>query len=567
VKVPGDLLSDRYRIVKTLGQGGMGTVYLAAVEALDDKAVAVKELVLTSDHEHHDIAVELFRKEASLLAHLNHPNLVPVTDFFVDEGAAYLVMAFVEGEDLGRRLVHEPEHKLSVDEVLEIFEELCEVLIYLHRQNPPILFRDLKPSNIMYDKSNSLKLIDFGIARRRSEGETTAFLKGVGTAGFAAIEQHSETSSTDQRTDIYALGATLYNLLTGQVPPDAVARSAGYTSILSVLDLRPEVGPELNRVIMKCLELRPERRYQTVRQLQREFFEPLPPLDGPTELLKKPVLGETKKQPEKPVADSSPKTGSNGDFRTVLLTLLLAVSCFMGLTLLDDDGPSAEVLDLRREISTPHSTLDPESDRYGLTAASFSGLTYLKSSGLDISLPQKADLESYFDIDDSGPDHLIAGVTDFLEDEGFKEAEFDVEGWNGRAEFPEQQHFPSEALLEDALDNPTAIWLQVGFYKDEGEYLRRVSSRWMNVVGYLDDKLTLFDTRPTQSRALSLRVEEVSPSQTLVGDAPGLPVIGSRQVELLGDMSKPDGTERAIIDCMVVLWMDDVQVKQSAKPQ
>lgn len=594
MKKPGDLLSGRYRIVKTLGRGGMGTVYLAAIEALDDKPVAVKELALTQKEEHHDEAVEQFRKEASLLAHLNHPNLVPVTDFFVEDHAAYLVMSFIQGQDLSRRLRQQPDRSLPVDEVVKIFKDLCEVLNYLHKQNPPVLFRDLKPSNIMVDESEALKLIDFGIARRRSEGEATeAFLKGVGTAGFAALEQHSETTSTDQRTDIYALGATLYNLLTGQVPPDAVSRSAGYTNLVPVSEVRPEVPPELCRVVMKCLEIRPERRFQTVRQLQREFFEPLPNLDGPTENLSedKQILQEdapatlptgargqtesnseivdkttkyVRPDPPEQQVQPSPKKQKQDNIVLLALTLFLTVVFFAALTHFSkDEALDPELLDLRREASTPHTTLDIQTDPSGIQAAAFAGLTFLKSSGLEIELPDKSRLDSYFGSDDESPKDLINALTDYFLSQGFKKPTFDIEGWTQRKQFPEQTPYPTESLLEEALDNPTAVWLQVGFYeKSSGGKLKRVTSRWMTVVGYREDQLYVSDTIPMDSRRplpLSLRLERLSGKETLEGDVSGLPISGKRQIELVGDMNKPEAIEVALADCLVVLWLEDLE--------
>lgn len=222
---PGESLSGRYRIERVLGKGGMGAVYLGVMESLGGKKVAIKEMEFTGEgHRTKDQALEQFRTEASFLAHLDHPNLVQVTDFFAEGDKHYLVMAYVQGQTLQQR-IEELQRPLDWAEMKPRVEALLDVLGYLHAQNPPIIFRDLKPSNVMIEASGQLKLIDFGIARTAQPGqETCTFLKGTGTSGFSPIEQYGMGESTDQRSDIYAFGATVYYLLTGKVPPDAVKR-------------------------------------------------------------------------------------------------------------------------------------------------------------------------------------------------------------------------------------------------------------------------------------------------------------------------------------------------------
>lgn len=152
----------------------MGAVYLARMEALPGKAVAIKEMSCAGEKS----AIEHFQREASFLAHLEHPNLVQVTDFFEADGLYYLVMAYVEG-DTFRQKLEARGRPFPVAEVLNWADQLCSVLDYLHSQNPPILFRDLKPDNIMVDKQDRLRLIDFGIARTLAPGSVTStFLQG-----------------------------------------------------------------------------------------------------------------------------------------------------------------------------------------------------------------------------------------------------------------------------------------------------------------------------------------------------------------------------------------------------
>lgn len=264
----GTLLSARYRIQSVLGRGGMGAVYLANVEALGDKKVAVKEMELRGyTAEELGQAVEQFKREASFLANLDHPNLVPVTDYFRVGNKHYLVMGYVEGETLQQKLVKRGI-PYTWSELEDWIKHLVEVLSFLHTRNPAILFRDLKPSNIMISKSGRLHLIDFGIARTARVGDkTSTFLQGTGTKGFSPIEQYGEAQSTDQRSDVYALGATLYYLLTGKLPVDAVERVSRAKELMPPSHYEPSVSSQLDSVILKCMAIAQPDRYQSVEQV------------------------------------------------------------------------------------------------------------------------------------------------------------------------------------------------------------------------------------------------------------------------------------------------------------
>lgn len=264
---PGSLLASRYRIESVLGQGGMGAVYLARVEALD-KAVAIKEMrVHADDQRHRQQAVEQFRNEAHFLAKLDHPNLVGVTDYFDEGGRHYLVMAYVQGQDLSQQ-IKARQAAFPVAQVLEWALQLTSVLEYLHRQEPPIIFRDLKPSNIMLDSANRIRLVDFGIARTANPDQSTVtFLHGVGSLGYAPPEQHLGAGGTDRRSDIYSLGATLFHLLTNQIPAspgELISRGAGPGSARL---LNPEVPPALDSAIMVMMALAKEDRFQQASQV------------------------------------------------------------------------------------------------------------------------------------------------------------------------------------------------------------------------------------------------------------------------------------------------------------
>lgn len=266
----GTKLSGRYRVERVLGQGGMGAVYLARQEALSDKPVALKEMsVSVVDPAARTQAVEQFRQEASFLANLDHPNLVQVTDFFEEDGRYYLVMAYIKGENLGD-LMAKRGRPFPLNQVLEWGRQLASVLGYLHAQQPPILFRDLKPSNIMLDEQERIRLIDFGIARVfQPEGVTATFLQGVGSSGYSPLEQYQGAGSTDPRSDIYSLGATLYNLLTNKVPPSPIELLSDGRTLPSPREWNPAVPPSFERAILRMMALRKDERFDSMDEVGR----------------------------------------------------------------------------------------------------------------------------------------------------------------------------------------------------------------------------------------------------------------------------------------------------------
>lgn len=266
----GERLSGRYKIERTLGKGGMGAVYLASQESLGGKKVAVKEMVL-QDSRATESAVEQFRREATFLAHLDHPNLVKVTDFFSEGDKHYLVMDYVEGETLQSALERR-QKPYSWQELKPYARSLVKVLHYLHTREPAILFRDLKPANIMIDRKGRLKLIDFGIARVAAPGmETHTFIRGTGTNGFSPIEQYGNGETTDQRADIYAFGATLYYLMTGKIPPNAVARASVGQTLEPASTYNPELPTGMDAILSRCLEVRRDMRYATIRDVAKNL--------------------------------------------------------------------------------------------------------------------------------------------------------------------------------------------------------------------------------------------------------------------------------------------------------
>jgi serine/threonine protein kinase len=216
-KQPHILLKGRYHTVNQLGQGGMGSVYKAEDTELGNRLVAVKEMSQRGLTEQEAIeATEAFKQEAMMLAALLHPHLPRIYDHFLENGRWYLVMDFIEGQTLEDYLGKQPGQRLPLQEALEYAIQLCSVLDYLHTRQPAIIFRDLKPSNVIRTNDGQLYLVDFGIARHFKPGQardTVAF----GSPGYAAPEQYGKVQTTPA-ADIYSLGALLHQMLTGNDP-------------------------------------------------------------------------------------------------------------------------------------------------------------------------------------------------------------------------------------------------------------------------------------------------------------------------------------------------------------
>jgi serine/threonine-protein kinase len=250
---------DRYHITGLLGQGGMGAVYVAQDTSLN-KTVAIKENLETSPE-----AQKQFNREANILAHLSHPNLPRVTDYFYIPGQGqYLVMDYVDGEDLQAMMTR--LGRLPEPQVLAWIGQISDALAYLHSQNPPIIHRDIKPSNIKIHPDGRAMLVDFGIAKFHNPQIATTVGAKMVTPGYSPPEQYGG-GGTDTRSDIYALGATLFNLLTGQAPPESVMRVVNTAVLPPPRQMNPQISPEVEQVILKSVELSTERRYQSVDEL------------------------------------------------------------------------------------------------------------------------------------------------------------------------------------------------------------------------------------------------------------------------------------------------------------
>jgi len=253
-----DILANRYQIIGLLGQGGMGTVYLAEDLKLSGKQWAIKETMLENDE------FQRFIDEAEILVRLNHPFLPNVIDYIQPDelGTSYLVMDFIKGDTL-QRIFDRKNRRMDSKAVMKYAIQICELFEYLHHgQSTPIIYRDLKPSNIMIDENDNIRLIDFGIARSFKEGKQTDTVQ-LGTIGFAAPEQFEE-QQTDHRTDLYTLGAVMYYLL---------SRGRYYYVTQKRLDeIEPNVPQDLTFIINKLLRKSPYDRYQKASDVKRDLI-------------------------------------------------------------------------------------------------------------------------------------------------------------------------------------------------------------------------------------------------------------------------------------------------------
>lgn len=256
------VLQNRYEMGEALGQGGFGSVY-KAIDANLNRVCAIKENLATSEESQRQ-----FMREATVLANLSHPNLPRVTDHFIVPGQGqYLVMDFVEGDDLEKIL--RKREIIPLGEALEWVIQVAGALEYLHSQEPPVFHRDIKPANIRITPKGKAMLVDFGLVKVYEEHlKTTVGARAI-TPGFAPPEQYGR-GGTDGRTDIYALGATLYNMVTGHEPLESVRRMAG-EHMPSAHALNPGVPLRLSDAIERAMDLDPLKRYQHIAEFLIEL--------------------------------------------------------------------------------------------------------------------------------------------------------------------------------------------------------------------------------------------------------------------------------------------------------
>ncbi len=252
----GSVIDGKYKILNRIGQGGMSTVYLAMNERAN-KQWAIKE-IRKSDSKDFEVTFQSIKTETEMLKNLSHPNLPSIADIIDYEGSILIVMDYIEGNTLSLAVnEYGPQPQ---DYVIEWAKQLCNVLGYLHSQNPPIIYRDLKPGNIMLKPDGTIMLIDFGTARRykvENIEDTTC----LGTRGYAAPEQFGGHGQTDARTDIYCLGSTMYHLLTGKNPSNPPYE------MYPIRHWDESFSQGLEQIILKCTQLDPAKRYQNCAEL------------------------------------------------------------------------------------------------------------------------------------------------------------------------------------------------------------------------------------------------------------------------------------------------------------
>jgi branched-chain amino acid transport system substrate-binding protein len=340
----GEVLNNRYRIQKLLGQGGFGAVYRAWDMQLK-LPCAVKQNRETLHN-----SVQQFTREASILSKLRHPNLPKVSDHFTLHGQGqYLVMEYIEGEDLGVKL-EKAGGPLPEARVLAWADRILDALDYLHHQDPAIIHRDVKPANIRITPQGVPVLVDFGLAKIFSTTEKTAGEIQAVTSGYSPIEQYS-SGITDARTDIYALGATLYTLLTGHVIHESVLRYLG-DPVKPPNQLNPALSDAVSLAIERAIQIDPRQRWQTAAEFKAALHD-----QALAEARLKEALNDSPLEPYlivstddqiSPSAIVLPGTDiqatNTGDARsfTLLATVALLVFCLIGvlsgLYLLDPFG-------------------------------------------------------------------------------------------------------------------------------------------------------------------------------------------------------------------------------------
>jgi len=264
------VLQDRYRIVRQLGRGGMGAVY----EALDQRlgiTVALKETLSSEPSLRRQ-----FEHEARLLAGMHHPALPRVSDHFVEGNRAFLVMQYIGGVDLAKIISQQPG-PFPREQVIAWADQLLDALVYLHTRDREVIHRDIKPHNLKLTSTGQIALLDFGLAKAQaSDASVTSSQAFFGyTRHYAPLEQIQD-QRTDPRSDIYALGATLYHLLTGTKPPDALVRASALVSskpdpLKPANEIHAAVGPQIAGILQKAMAQRPEDRYGSASEFREAF--------------------------------------------------------------------------------------------------------------------------------------------------------------------------------------------------------------------------------------------------------------------------------------------------------
>ena len=275
----GSSVGGRYNIIEKLGEGGMSVVWLARDSRLE-RLQAIKEIKNNASDATHRVDVDLMRKEAHIMKNLDHPNIVHVNDIIDENGALYVVMDYVPGKDLAKIMRENREaqgggvYAFPQEDVVDWGIQLCDALGYLHVQNPPVIYRDMKPGNVMLQDDGTVKIIDFGIAREFKPNQSTD-TKPLGTRGYASPEAAESVAQTDARSDIYSLGVTLFHLVTGHSPMEFIKQP----NLPPIRQLNPTLSPALEQTIIRTNQWDPALRQQTMNELRYELEHPVEPVE------------------------------------------------------------------------------------------------------------------------------------------------------------------------------------------------------------------------------------------------------------------------------------------------
>ena len=374
---PDTVLQGRYKIVRQLGQGGMGTVYEAVDERLDT-TVALKETIFTEER-----LRKQFEREARLLARLHHPALPRVSDHFSEGDGQFLVMQFIPGDDLSEMMARK-NGPFSPDQVLTWADQLLDALDYLHTQEPQIIHRDIKPQNLKLTSRGQIILLDFGLAKGQagdiSRVTTSASIFGY-TPNYAPLEQ-IQGLGTDSRSDLYSLAATVYHLLTATKPPDALTRAAAVVNsqadpLLPATELNPAVASEVSSVLQQAMSQNKEQRFASAAEMRKALqrTEQTSTVINRSEaqtVLRPPAVSTvatpaTQMNAEQPTAVAGETTVvrplSAGSGRSMLpwmlsgAALLVVAACVLGFYVIRK--PDDAVVHLTEPTPSPSSTIEP----------------------------------------------------------------------------------------------------------------------------------------------------------------------------------------------------------------
>jgi len=273
----GGTIGGRYNVIDKPAEGGMSVVWLVRDSRLE-KLWAIKEIKKNASDATHRVDVDLMRKEANIMKNLDHPNIVHVVDIIEESGALYVVMDYVPGKDLAKTM-RENRAALGTGvyaypqaDVIDWGIQLCDALGYLHSQNPPVIYRDMKPGNVMLQDDGSVKIIDFGIAREFKSNQSLD-TRPLGTRGYASPEAAEKVSQTDARSDVYSLGVTLFHLVTGHSPMEYITQP----NLPPIRQLDPSLSPALEASIIRATQWDPNARQQSMNELRYELENPQEP--------------------------------------------------------------------------------------------------------------------------------------------------------------------------------------------------------------------------------------------------------------------------------------------------